>query len=166
MKHIKDYQKFLNENYVSGNKVSGLVYHASGFPIENLKKDPMWFALEKVHSDKGWFSNLIDDGSDEAYQYQAKINGKIADLGDPAVEKLFNDIGVDPMDYETEILGNPTAKEVMSLKGTKALIKAGYDGLVYYDYDPRDFQSDLEALIVFNPAKTVKNWKLSKQYPI
>jgi len=165
MKHIKLYEEFINEKYLSSNTVKGPVYHASSVEIKRISSDPMWFALEKSHSDKGWFSNIIDDGRDEAYQYEGKVSGKVGNLSDPDVEKVFDEIGEDPYDYADELVGNPTAKEVMNLKATKALIKAGYVGLIYFDYDPRDFQADLEAIIVFNPLKSVKGWKLVKKYP-
>jgi len=50
----------------------------------------------------------------------------------------------------------------MKLEGTKLLIKNGFVGAVYVDYDPRDFQQDLDALIIFNAKKSVKGWKLVK----
>lgn len=165
MKHIKLFEQFINEKYLSGNTVKGPVYHAASVEIKRLTSNPMWFALERSHSDKGWFSNIIDDGRDEAYQYEGKISGKVGNLSDPGVEMVFDEIGEDPYDYADELVGNPTAKEVMNLKATKALMQAGYVGLIYFDYDPRDFQADLEALIVFNPLKSVKGWKLVKKYP-
>ena len=164
MKHIKLYEEFVGENsqYIANGKLKGKVYHSSGVEITKLTKDPMWFALEKEHSDAGWFQNMIDDAG-AAFQYEASVVGKIGDINDPDVIELFNKIGEDAMDWGTEIVGNPSATDVMQLKGTRALIKAGYSGIIYLDYDPRDFQADLEALLVFNPAKDVKNFKLIRK---
>lgn len=170
MKRIKLFEQFINEDnyqspYIKNEKVTGAVYHAAGKPIDALNNRPMWFALEKTHSDKGWFSNLINDGSDEAYQYSAKISGKVCDVFEDRIQKLFKDNGLDTQEWEIAIVGNPSAEEVMKLEGTKLLIKNGFAGAIYVDYDPRDFQADLDALIVFNAKKSVKNWKLTKKYP-
>ena len=164
-KVLNEAKQFILENYLSGYKLKGKVYHAAYEPINKLNTNPMWFALEKSHSDKGWFANIIDNGSDEAYQYEGKVVGKVGDLDDSDIQEIFKSIGVEPFDWSTDMVGNPDAKQVLQNKGTKALIKAGYVGIIYYDYDPRDFQADLEAIILFNPAKSVKGWKLIKQYP-
>lgn len=164
MKHIKEFKQLILERYLSGNKLKGMVYHAAGVPISKLNSNPMWFALEKTHSDKGWFTNIIDNGSDEAYQYGGKVVGKVGDLDNDDVIEVLNSVGVDPYDWSTAMVMNPSAKEVLQNKGTKALMKAGYAGIIYYDYDPRDFQADLQAIIVFNPLKSIKGWKLTKQY--
>ena len=165
MKHIQLFEAFIVEQYLIANAVKGPVYHASSVEIKKLTSDPMWFALEKSHSDEGWFLNIIDDARDGAYQYEGTVRGKVGELGDSDVEEIFDEIGEGPYDYVNELVGNPTAEDVMNLPATKALIKAGYAGLIYSDYDPRDFQADLEALIVFNPLKSVKGWRLVKQYP-
>ncbi len=165
MKYIKEFNQIILERYLSGDKLKRKVYHAAFEPISKLNSNPMWFALEKTHSDKGWFSNIINNGSDEAYQYEGKVTGKVGDLDNNDVIEVLESIGVEPYDWSTEMVSNPNAKEVLQNKGTKALMKAGYAGIIYYDYDPRDFQADLQAIIVFNPLKSVKGWKLIKQYP-
>ena len=161
---ISSFDKFINENdgYLSSGKLSKKVYHTSGTEINSLGITPMWFALEKNHSDDGWFQNMLDD-TGEAYQYEAQISGKIADLEDPEVAELFKEIEEDPRDWEIEIVSNPTSEQVMELEGTKALIDAGYAGVIYTDYDPRDWDYDLEALIVFNPLRDVKNFRLVRK---
>jgi hypothetical protein len=165
MKHIKLFEQFVNEAgnkspYIRNGKVAGKVYHVAGTPIKALTSDPMWFALEKEHSDDGWYKNTLEYG--EAYQYSAKIRGKVGYIFERDIEKLFEDNDIDADDWMIEIVGNPDAEYVMALEGTKLLIKNGYDGIVYPDYDPRDFQADLDALIVFNAKKNVKSWKLEK----
>lgn len=165
MKYIKEQRQLILERYLSGDKLKGKVYHAAFEPISKLNSNPMWFALEKIHSDKGWFTNIIDNGNDEAYQYEGKVVGKVGDLDNDDVVEVLNSVGVDPYDWSTDMVSNPNAKEVLQHKGTKALMKAGFAGIIYYDYDPRDFQADLQAIIVFNPLKSIKGWKLTKQYP-
>ena len=146
--------------YIKNEKVTGKVYHVAGEPIKALNNRPMWFALEKEHSDDGWYANMIENGG--AYQYSAKISGNICDVFEDRIQKLFKDNGLDTQEWETEIVGNPSAEEVMKLEGTKLLIKNGFAGAIYVDYDPRDFQQDLDALIIFDAKKSVKNWKLEK----
>ena len=154
----KLYEEFIIE------KLKGKVYHASSSPINNLGGDPMFFAIDKSHSDDGWFYNLTNSlGYDSAYQYEAKVQGKIADIEEPEIERLFIKNEISLNDWAADLTSNPTAKEILNFKGTKLLQENGYVGATYFDYDPRDFQSELQkALIVFNPQKNVKNWKLVK----
>lgn len=165
MKHIKLFEQFVNEEnyqspYIKNEKVTGKVYHVAGEPIRALNTRPMWFALEKEHSDDGWYANMIENGG--AYQYSAKISGNICDVFEDRIQKLFQDNGLDVDEWMNEIVGNPSAEIVMGLDGTKLLIKNGFAGAIYSDYDPRDFQEDLDALIIFNAKKSVKSWKLEK----
>jgi len=144
--------------YIKNEKVTGKIYHVAGNPIKSLNNRPMWFALEKEHSDDGWYANMLEYGA--AYQYSAKASGKYCDVFEDRIQKLFKDNGLNTEEWETEIVSNPSAEDVMKLEGTKLLIKNGFDGAIYVDYDPRDSQSDLDALIVFNASKNVKGWKL------
>lgn len=161
MKHIKLFEQFINESYLNGTALKGKVYHVSGVEIKRVENKPLWFALEKDHSVDGWYENRIDDGGD-AFQYEAKVNGKVGNLDDKEVEEIFKELGTDPMEWEIALVQNPTPEEVLAMKETKALMDAGYAGIIYYDYDPRDSQSDLEAVIVFEPKKSIKGWKLIK----
>ena len=161
MRHIQMFEAFGVQSHLSSDNVAS-VYHVSISEIKELTSDPMWFALEKSHSDEGWFLNALENDG-EAYQYSGRFVGKVGFLYDPEVKAVFDAIDEDPDDYSTELVSNPTAEEVMNLKATKALIDAGYDGLIYYDYDPRDFQNDLEALIVYNPLKSIRDWRLVKK---
>ena len=158
MKHLKLFEDFIKEN------LKGKIYHASSLPINKLGSEPMFFAIDKSHSDDGWFRNLTNTlGYDSAYQYEAKIQGKIADIEEPEIKRLFIENEININGWAADLTTNPTAKEILNFKGTKLLQKSGYVGATYFDYDPRDFQSELQkALIVFNPQKTVKNWKLIK----
>lgn len=161
MKFVKLFEQFLNESkYLKSGKLKSKVYHVSKLKIEKLGNTPIWFALEKSHSDDGWYKNALEEG--DAFQYEASISGNIADAESSEVAQVFDEIGEDVFDWIAEIVGNPNATEVMFLKGTKALIKAGYDGIVYSDYDPRDWDADLDALLIFNGAKSVKNFKQIK----
>jgi hypothetical protein len=144
----------LNEDLVNNLEV----YHVSSKMITDLENRPMWFALEKSHSD-AWLKNT-EQQHDKAFQYSAKIKGKISHITDEDVIQVFDNIGEDPEDWVTEIVGNPSGEEVMSLEGTKALIKAGYQGIIYSDYDPRNWDNDLDALIIFKPLECVHDFKL------
>ena len=151
----------LFESFIAGplvKRYSGFtgcpVWHVSNSPIDQVDQTkPMWFALEYDHSLKGWYENSIQD-SGSAYLYEAFISGKIAIQGDPAIDELFDAEGLDIVDdYIVEVIvQNPTADEVEESAGTQLLKAAGYVGLIYYDYDPRDFEKDLEALIIFNQS--------------
>ena len=157
MKYLK-----LFEQYLNGEKLKGKVYHASSTPITRLGSEPMFFALDKSHSDDGWFHNLTNlMGHETAYQYEAKIQGKIADIKEPEVERLFIENGINVNNWAADLTTNPTAKQILNFKGTKLLQNRGYVGATYFDYDPRDYQAALQkALIIFHPQRSIKSWKL------
>lgn len=134
------------------------VYHNSPQKISSLKSEVMWFSLNK-NDGLGWYEARKDEGG-SSYLYEAILasSAKIANEND--MTKLFKDI--DLYDFISEIVSNPDHKEVMRNPGTKVLIESGYDGIVYADYDPRDSQRDLDALLVFDPKKNISNFKLIK----
>jgi hypothetical protein len=136
-----------------------VAYHVSSQRVKKLENIPLWFALEKSHSDEGWFANTLDSIG-QAFQYKALIEGKIGRIDDPNVLEIFNQIGEDPGEWQDEIVGNPSADDAIGLRGTQGLIKAGYAGIIYLDYDPRDFSKDLDALLVFRPLESIKRFKL------
>lgn len=160
---ILDYFKWkllLEEEQSLSQGVGTLVaYHVSSQKVRTLENNPLWFALEKSHSDEGWLANTLDSLG-QAFQYEALIEGKIGRLDDPNVLEIFNRIGEDPNEWQEEIVGNPSADDVISLRGTQELIRAGYVGIIYLDYDPRDFSKDLDALLVFRPLESIKRFKL------
>lgn len=159
-KYTKQYHDKFDEK-VSVNKV----YHTSPRKLKVSSK-PMWFALDFKHAvgdnNDGWYYNTIDNRG-RAYVYETNPKGNIAQYDDSKVKALFKNAKVDMDDYALELVENPSAPEVMAMKGTKLLIKNNYSGFVYMDYDPRDFQKDLPALIIFNPKKDSGTFKLVKQ---
>ena len=163
MKHIKLFENFIESDLSSkySNFSGGPIWHVSSVPIEQLlPNQPLWFALEYDHSLAGWYQNSLDENG-SAYLYEAQVSGKLAVQDDPQVTELFEKAGLSiEDDYIVEVLvQNPTAEEVLEADGTKLLQSAGYTGLIYYDYDPRDFNNDLEAIIVFDSANLV-GWHL------
>ena len=154
-KHTKKYKKMFGEE-VKVNKI----YHTSGVKTKG-QSTPMWFALELKHALDGWLPNRVEDGG-QGFVYETKPKGNIAQEDDAKVKKLFKDAKEDLDDYTVDLVENPTAKEVLAMKGTKLLMDNGYSGLVYSDYDPRDFQKDLPAIIIFNPKKNSSPFKLIK----
>lgn len=160
LKYLSLFESFSAEPLVKqySGFTGGPVWHVSNSPIDQLDQTkPMWFALEYDHSLKGWYENSLQE-SGTAYLYEAFITGKIAVQGDPAIDELFNSEGLDIVDdYIVEVVvQNPTADEVDQAEGTRLLKEAGYVGLIYYDYDPRDFEKDLEALIIFDQGSISK----------
>jgi hypothetical protein len=159
---ISEAKALLAELNEEVTKVGHVVYHCSPKAISSLTHKPLWFALEKDHAIDGWFQNTLEN-NDSAFLYSATLDKPVSHIYDDNITSLFDEIGVDSNDWVEMIIGNPSAEEVLNDAGTKALIAAGHIGLVYSDYDPRDFQKDLDALVVFDAAKHVKNWKLIKQ---
>jgi hypothetical protein len=147
---------FLSEQTIRAGKK---FYHSSVEPIKVLEHKPLWFALN-LKDASGWFANAAEEGS--AYLYEATFAKPILHIDDYNVIEIFEELGEDPYDWVDMIVGNPTSKEVLSDKATKALIADGHIGLVYPDYDPRDSQSDLDACIIFDAKSSIKTWKLIK----
>lgn len=127
------------------------VYHNSRVKIKQLDTRVMWFALN-FSEGNAWFKNAVDDG-DDAYLYEmiVKPGLKIADK---------NSVGYSLDSLSTDLVSNPTDREVKGYKEVKDLIKDGYAGLVFSDYDPRDFQKDADSLILFNPKDSIVSFKL------
>ena len=139
----------INENLQDMN-----LWHVSKSKITSLRKTPMFFALEKSHS-IGWYKSALNDGADTAYMYKAtlKPNAVIVTYKElKQILSLPND-----NDYIEMLVSNPSSSEILSNKITKAAIKNGIDGITYLDYDPRDFSKDLEAVILFNPKKSLSS---------
>lgn len=131
------------------------VYHISPQQVNSLRDEPMWFALEKSHAD-AWFANTVESHG-KAFLYKATLSSKnISHIKDREIVDIFKSAGEKPSNWETAIVENPNAQTVLRLKGTKALIAAGHIGLIYSDYDPRDFQKDLDALVIFSAKRNVK----------
>lgn len=159
---IKNFNDFINEQK-SVSKF-GPVYTVAGVKFDSLNNVPTWFALDKKHSDDGWFKNMIENFG-TAYQYEATIIGKIDHVYSEEVSKVLEENGIDPDEWMTMLVGNPSPNEVLSDAGTQILLKNGWSGIIYPDYDPRDWSKDLDALIVFNPSESVKDFKLVDSYP-
>jgi hypothetical protein len=159
---ISEAKALLIELVEEAVKARSIVYHISAEAISSLAHKPLWFALEKNHAINGWFKNSLEDNG-TAFLYSATLDRAVSHIDDDDIIELFEKIDEDPTEWVEMIVSNPTSKEVYEHAATKALVKAGHIGLVYSDYDPRDFQEDLDALVVFDAAAHVKNWKLIKK---
>ncbi len=138
-------------------KQTKALYHTSAKEIDiDTSKEPLWFALEEKHATDGWAKNIESDGG-KAQIYKREFTGNMIKRED--ARRLFEENGLDFSDYEISLTENPTAKEVLGMKGTKLLKEKGFDGLEFMDYDPRDFQKDLKAAIIFEPNKTTDSSK-------
>lgn len=133
-------------------------YHTSPVKISSLKNEVMWFALNEEEG-LGWFESQKSERG-QAYLYECILDSSIKIADERDLDKLFRN--TDNEDYIIDVVGNPEPDEIMDNPGTQILIDAGYDGVVYADYDPRDFQKDLDALMIFNPKKNISNFKLIK----
>ena len=65
--------------------------------------------------------------------------------------------------YVEKLVENPTGREVSKLDQTKELSKLGYQAVLYWDYDPRDSNKDLEAFLIFNPPNSTSGLKEVKK---
>lgn len=149
------------KDYIAEAKSMKRIWHTSAqqFKIDQ-SRTPVWFAVVKKHAVNGWYENLIDNGSDEAYIYECAFSGNLAT--DDEARALFEKNKIDYDDYVIDLVENPEASKVLRMAGTRLLVKNGYDALQYMDYDPTDWNKDAPAIIVFNPSKTVKQPKIIK----
>ncbi len=160
---MKKKTKERNESLDEAMKFKNL-YHSSNKKISRPSNKPMFFAIDMQHAAgddfRGWYYNMISSGT--AYVYEAKPKGKVAAYDDRKVEKLFEDNKVDLEEYVYDLVANPSQSEIQKMEGTKLLEKNKYIGLQYVDYDPRNFAKDLEAVVIFNPAKSTSGFKKIK----
>jgi lambda repressor-like predicted transcriptional regulator len=136
------------------------IYHTS-FQKTRPFSNPMWFAVNIKHAVDGWYVNAMDD-HDSGFIYETKPKGELAQEDDAKVKTLFKDAKLNMSNYIVELVENPTPKEVLAMKETQLLIDNGYSGFVYSDYDPRDFDRDAPALLMFDAKKDTAPWKLIK----
>lgn len=139
----------INENLQDMN-----LWHVSKSKITSLGSTPMFFALEKSHS-TGWYRSALNDGADSAYMYKATLKPNAVIITYQELKQMLslpNDNG-----YIEMLVSNPSSSEILSNNITKAAIKNGIDGITYLDYDPKDFGKDLEAVILFNPRKSLSS---------
>lgn len=146
------------KNILNEIKISGIVYHISSDQIKKLKNIPIWFSLKYSQSQGFYRSHHSQFG--DAYVYSANINGELAYDADKKIIKLFNDADIDMDEYVLDLTSNPTSSEILNHPGTKLLLKNKYCGIKHSDYDPRDFNKDTKAVLIFNPSKCVTNFKL------
>jgi len=160
---MKKKTKEKNESLDEAMKFKNL-YHSSNKKISRPSNKPMFFAIDIQHAAgddfRGWYYNMISSGT--AYLYEAKPKGKVAAYDDRKVQKLFEDNKVDLEEYVYALVANPSQSEIQKMEGTKLLEKNKYIGLQYVDYDPRNFAKDLEAVVIFNPAKSTTGFKKIK----
>ena len=147
-------QKFVSYIIKEDTIDEAKMYHTSPTTILSVKDKPMWFSHNEKQA-KGWHANTKDNHG-KAYTYKFDVKGKIADYKDPKVKKLFNDAGINQMDYENDLVSNPSASEVLKHKGTKLLQKNGYVGYTHSDYDSTDFGKDHDSTLIFTPRKNAK----------
>lgn len=139
------------------------LYHTSGVPIRKLTNQPMFFAIELEHALDGWYQNQIEEGRRAAiYKFECDDKCNIVKENDNTLVQLVEDNDIDLQDYMYMLLENPDQEEIEDNILTQLMIANGIDGLYYEDYDPRNFDNDLEAVILFRPANVCKSWKRIK----
>jgi hypothetical protein len=133
------------------------LWHVSKSKITSLGKTPMFFALKKAHS-LGWYKSVLNDGTDSAYMYKATLKPNAVIVSYKKLKQILLLPSSDYIeDYIDMLISNPSSREILSDDITKAAIKNGIDGITYLDYDPRDFNKDLEAVLLFNPKKSLSS---------
>jgi hypothetical protein len=141
------------------------VYHATVRELnEDLTGGPMWFAMDKS-SGEGWLTRVKDGAKEGGFKVvygDIKEVGKIANYKDQKVKDLFNKNGVDLNDYIADLTSNASRKEIESFEGTRLLKDNGYEGLIHYDYDPKDFNVNRDSVLIFNPSDTLGQLKKLK----
>ena len=170
---MKNFKQYLTE----APKISK-VFHNSPIPISSVGKDPMWFTI-RIKDGMGYYEALKKE-SGNAYLYETRFTGdRIASLLNKKEEKKLNQemikelekkhgpgISVEPNYWEKyveKLVENPTGREVSKMYQTKQLSKLGYQAVLYWDYDPRDSNKDLEAFLIFNPPNSTSGLKEVKK---
>jgi hypothetical protein len=146
MRYVKLFEEF---------SMPKAVYHNSGEKVPVLTNRPMWFSLT-LEMGLGYFDNMMMD-TGESHLYKATLKNGLKIMEDEA-EEFFSSNDLDYQEWIVDVVGNPDQEDLLALEGTKTLIKAGYDGVVYPDYNPWDPSEDVETLILFDPKKSLTSW--------
>ena len=152
----------LEKIYLENVKVSNL-FHVSKNKIKVLGSMPMYFALQKKVS-LGWYKIIKDDNYDTAFMYKAAVRQGAVILTSDEMAKELNISQSDIKEYLNMLLSNPTSREILSDEITKLAIDSGIDGIKYSDYDPYNLNSGKysDAVLIFNPKKSIQNFSLEK----
>ena len=177
---MKNFKQYLTEAPRIGK-----VFHNSPIPISSVGKDPMWFTI-RIKDGMGYYEALKKE-SGNAYLYETRFTGdRIASLLNKKEEKKLNQEMIKEMEknlsplekkhgvkgevvpnfwekYVEKLVENPTGREVSKMYQTKQLSKLGYQAVLYWDYDPRDSNKDLEAFLIFNPPNSTSGLKEVKK---
>ena len=138
---------------INENLQDMILWHVSTPEITSLKTTPMFFALEKSHS-VGWYNSALSDGAGSAHMYKAILKPDAVIVTYEELKQMLS-LQDDDDNYIEMLVSNPSSIKILSDEITKAAIRNGIDGITYLDYDPRDFSKDLEAVILFNPKKSL-----------
>jgi hypothetical protein len=147
------------------------IFHSSPTPISSVGKDPMWFTI-RIKDGMGYYEALKKESGD-AYLYETRFTGdSIASLlNKKEMKKLSQEMEmefdekVSPNywgDYVDKLVENPTGRDVSYMDQTEALSELGYQAVLYWDYDPRDSNKDLEAFLILNPPNRTSGLKQVK----
>lgn len=142
---------------INENLQDMILWHVSTPEITSLGTTPMFFALEKDHS-IGWYKSALNDGAGSAHMYKATLKPNVVIVTYEELKRMLS-LQDDDDNYIEMLVSNPSSREILSNKITKEAIRNGIDGITYLDYDPRDFDKDLEAVILFNPKKSLSSIK-------
>jgi hypothetical protein len=133
-----------------------ILYHVSQSIITDLLDQPIFFSTSKEIA-LGFIDNPNWDVDDDRYMYKAKLNAKIASQQEAT--EILEANNEDFFDYSIELADNPFPGNIPDSGGTTLLQDAGFDGVRFSDYDPRDNQKDIESIVIWNPS-TIQEWQI------
>lgn len=153
-KRIAKLEHILLENV----KVSDL-FHVSKVRITTLNTTPMYFALSK-HDSLGWYEIIKDENYGVALMYKATVRQSAVILTSDEFAKELNISKHDADEYLYMLLANPTSREILSDKITQLAMDSGIDGIKYSDVNPNNLDEDADAILIFNPKKSIQTFSL------
>ena len=156
------------KHYLSEAPRISKIFHNSSEQLSSFDRDPMWFTI-RLKDGMGYYKKMKDDGED-AHLYETRFTGdRIANLLNKKEMKKLSQEMEDEFDqkvapnywekYVEKLVENPTGKDVSYMDQTEALSDLGYQAVLYWDYDPRNSNKDLEAFLILDPPNRTSGLK-------
>ena len=156
------------KQYLAEAKRISKIFHTSSSPVSRVSGDPMWFTIREKDG-RAYYEAMKKEG-ENAFLYQARFTGdRIVDLTKNSAKKKLSQEVEDELgdtlssrfwdNYIDDLTANPSASDVSYMEGSEILSELGYQGVLYWDYDPLDSNKDLEAFLILNPSNRVSGLK-------
>ena len=117
-----------------------------------MKSKPTWFYYSYEKAKASAEINLPNIDYIHIYEFDPSVGRYMS--GDNFID-FCGQCGEDYDEVMGFLTSNPSEEQLNSDAVIKEL-KKNYDGVSHMDYDPEDYDTDIEVLLLFDPNKHVK----------